>query len=285
MDLVGAGCITLAVVALALGLLRPVRPGAAKAWARRQLDRAGHDLAAARLDASPRAYAGITLAGPLVGAALGWLVSPVCTPFGFAIGLLAPRLYVRSLVQAQTTRSEAQAPHLLHTLTTQLSGGATYLEALRQARQQTTDPWIRDDLDAVLSRFLLNVPLDVSLADIRGRVRSRNLGLILDTMAMCCANHLPASTARLLLSEIAGTVQFNVYLQQEVRARAAGQRLQVWLLALLVPGIYLYFRLIDPELLSVVDHTDLGRYVLLPAAAVLEGLGLYLSVRVTRLQQ
>ena len=284
MDVLGASCAALAALALGLAVIHPGETVSAAAWLRRQRAAAASELDAARLEASPSGFLLLKFVGPLLGAGTGWLISPLCALLGFAVGFLAPRLYVRWLVEVQVGRSEAQAPHLLRTLTTQLSGGATYLDALRQARQQTTDPWIRLDLDSVLARFLLNVPLEVGLTEVRSRIRSRNLGLVIDTLALCCATRMPAGAARVLLQEIASTVQFNVYLQQEVRAKAAGQRLQVWVLALLVPAMFIYFRLVAPELLSTLDTTALGRFVLLPGAALLECLGLYLSVQVTRLR-
>ena len=284
MDLLGAVCAALAALTLGLGLFHPGKRLSLRAWGERQVKAAAGELRAARLETSPRAFLAIKLGGPLIGAGIGWLVSPVCALLGFGVGFSVPRLYVRWLVRAQAERSEAQAPHLLQTLTAQLSAGATYLEALRQARQHSTDPWIRTDLETVLGRFLLNEPLEVALADVRLRIGGRNLGLVVDTLALCCATRMPAATARVLLQEIASTVQFNLALQQEVRARVTGQRLQVWLLALLVPAIFLYFRLVAPDLLGTLDSTALGRYLLLPGAALLECLGLYLSARVTRLR-
>jgi len=73
-----------------------------------------------------------------------------------------------------------------------------------------------------------------------------------------------------------------VQLSDEVQARTSGQRLQVILLAIIVPGMYLYLRLLSPELLSALDETAAGRYILVPVAAVLEVLGLYLSFRISR---
>ena len=77
-------------------------------------------------------------------------------------------------------------------------------------------------------------------------------------------------------------MQYNVQLEQEVRAETSGQRLQIWLLAAIVPGMYLYLRLISPELLSTLDQTAMGRYVLVPTAAILEILGIYLSLKLSR---
>src|SRR5205807_4332876 len=184
-DLLGAVCAALAALTLGLGLFHPGKRLSLRAWGERQVKAAAGELRAARLETSPRAFLAIKLGGPLIGAGIGWLVSPVCALVGFGVGFSAPRLYVRWLVQAQAERSEAQAPHLLQTLTAQLSAGATYLEALRQARQHSTDPWIRTDLETVLGRFLLNEPLEVALADVRLRIGGRNLGLVVDTLALC----------------------------------------------------------------------------------------------------
>src|SRR5207245_4752857 len=117
---------------------------------------------------------------------------------------------------------------------------------------------------------------------IRARVHSRNLSVVWDNLAICCADRGPPQTARALFTELASTIQFNVQLANEVRARASGQRIQIWLLALIVPGMYLYLRLLNPEFLSPLNDTSLGRYVLVPVAALLASLGPSLSSLLSR---
>jgi Flp pilus assembly protein TadB len=46
--------------------------------------------------------------------------------------------------------------------------------------------------------------------------------------------------------------------------------------------MYVYLRLISPELLSTLDQTAMGKYVLVPTAAALELLGIYLSLKLSR---
>ena len=123
-----------------------------------------------------------------------------------------------------------------------------------------------------------------SLREVHARVTTRNLGLIWETLSICDANHLPTQAARTLLVELSSAVQFNVQLANEVRARSAGQRAQIWLLAIIVPGMYLYLRLVNPQLLSVLDETMLGRFVLFPLAAALEVAGIALSLRIARFE-
>ena len=112
----------------------------------------------------------------------------------------------------------------------------------------------------------------------------RNLALVWDNLAICIAHHIPASRAQGLLTELATTVQFNVQVQQEVHARTSGQRLQIWLLAAIVPGLFLYLRLVDRDFFAVLDETLTGRLLLFPAAVCLEVLGVVLSFRVSRVE-
>jgi Flp pilus assembly protein TadB len=79
-------------------------------------------------------------------------------------------------------------------------------------------------------------------------------------------------------------VHFNVQLANEVRARSAGQRAQIWLLAVIVPGMFLYLRWVSPDLLTVLDETVVGRFVLFPLAVALELGGVLLSLRIARVQ-
>jgi Flp pilus assembly protein TadB len=282
-DVVAAGCLSLAILSLGLGL----RGGSAKrGTSRRLVDRltAHHRqrLAEARIAGNPQTYVAMAVLAPIGLFAVGWLQSAVLAVVAGVAGLLIPRLYLAWLVHAQSRRSESEAPRLLQAILSGLTAGSTYLDALRQARLSCTDPWIREDLDYVIQRFLLDVPLHESLQTVRARVMTRNLGLIWETLLIGAANQLPTQAARTLFSELSSTVQFNVQLANEVRARSSGQRAQIWLLAVIVPGMYLYLRLMSPQLLTVLDETTVGRYVLFPLAAALEVMGLVLSFRITR---
>lgn len=285
MDVIAAGCLSLALLSVGLA----VRRGSSKrASSRRLVERLTEHhrqrLAEARIAGNPQTYVAMALLAPAGLFALGWLQSPVLAVFGGAAGLLVPRLYLAWLVHAQSRRSESEAPRLLQAMLSGLTAGSTYLDALRQARVTCTDPWIREDLDFVTQRFLLDVPLHESLQVVRARVVTRNLGLIWETLMICAANQLPTQAARTLFFELSSTIQFNVQLANEVRARSSGQRAQIWLLAIIVPGMYLYLRLMSPQLLSVLDETVVGRYILFPLAAALEVIGIALSFRIARFE-
>jgi len=284
-DVIAAGCLSLAVLSFGLALRHGPAP---RGTSHHLLDRltAHHRrrLAQARIAGSTRPFIVLAFLAPVGLFVVGWMQSPVLAVLAGLGGLLAPRVYLAWLVHAQSRRSESEAPRLLQTVLSGLTSGSTYLDALRQARRSCTDPWIREDLDFVIQRFMLDAPLHESLQAVRARVTTRNLGLIWETLMICTANQLPTQAARTLFFELSGTVQFNVQLANEVRARSSGQRAQIWLLAVIVPGMYLYLRFMSPELLSLLDESAIGRYVLFPFAMALEVMGIALSLRIARFE-
>lgn len=254
-------------------------------WFARHVERRRAQLLAARLTVDPRHFTIACLITPpgllLLGLLLG---SPVVAVAAAAAGVVAPRSYLDFLVRAQERRTEAEAPRLLQILLASLAAGQTYLEALQEARARIRDRWLRDDLDHIVTQFHLDVPLEDSIAEVRQRTAGRNLALVWDNLAICIANRIPAARAKHLFVELSATVQFNVQVHDEVRAKTSGQRVQIWLLAAIVPGLFLYLRLLNRDFFAVLDETTIGRFVLFPLAAFLEVLGIVLSFRVSRVE-
>jgi Flp pilus assembly protein TadB len=281
---VAAAAVLLLGVATAPGARQTLR-GPRGSLFERTVERQRTRLRAARLNVDAHRFTLLCLATPpvlvLAGMVLG---SPVVALVGGAAGFVVPRLYLDALVRAQRRRTEAEAPRMLQVILASLASGSTYLEALQEARARATDRWLRDDLDHVISEFHLGVPLERSIAEVRSATAGRNLALVWDNLAICIANRIPAARAKGLFVELSSTVQFNVQVQQEVRARTSGQRAQIWLLALIVPGLFLYLRVLDGSLFDVLDATTLGRWVLMPVAVFLEVLGLVLSFRFARVE-
>jgi len=284
MDAVAAVCLSVAMLSLGLAGRRSSQPGSLRRLFDQMVAHHRQRLTLARIPGNPRSYLAMSFSAPIAFFAIGWLQSPVLAISAGIAGLLAPRLYLAWLVHAQSRRSESEAPRLLQSLLSGLSAGGTYLEALRQARLTCTDPWVREDLDLVIQRFMLDAPLHESLQEVGARATTRNLGLIWETLRICADARLPTHAARNLLLELSAAIQFNVQLTSEVNARSSGQRMQIWLLAVIVPGMYLYLRLMSPQLLSVLDETALGRFVLFPLAAALEIAGIALSLRIARFE-
>ena len=276
---------TVLLVALAFAPAHtPGARGRASFW-QRQVERRSGELSAARLHFDATRFTLICLASPPLLVLAGLiLASPVVAVGAGAAGLFLPRIYLDSLIRSQRRRTEAEAPRMLQTMLASLTAGRTYFEAIDEARQRVTERWLREDLDHIVRQFHLDVPLEQSIAEVRARTTGRNLGLIWDNLAICIANRIPAARAKGLFMELAATVQFNVQVQQEVKARTSGQRAQIWMLAAIVPGLFLYLRLLNPDFFTVLDSTIVGRFLLLPGACALEVTGLILSFRIARVE-
>ena len=251
----------------------------------REVEKRQKQLLTARLTFDARRFTMICfLSPPLLFLVALIFASPVVALGAAVAGFFIPRLYLDSLVRAQRRRTEAEAPRMLQVILASLTAGRTYFDAIDEARKRVRDRWLREDLDYIVRQFHLDVPLENAITDVRRRTSGRNLGLIWDNLAICIGNRIPAGKAKGLFMELSATVQFNVQVQQEIRAKTSGQRAQIWLLAAIVPGLFLYLRFINPDFFTVLDTTFAGKFLLLPGAVVLEVAGLMLSFRVARVE-
>ena len=87
-----------------------------------------------------------------------------------------------------------------------------------------------------------------------------------------------------VLGSLGEAARANQSIARQAAAESRGLRLQAAILAIVIPALFLYLSVANTELIGPVMSTPVGRYVLLPAAALLEVTGIVLSWRVTRLE-
>jgi Flp pilus assembly protein TadB len=199
------------------------------------------------------------------------------TPLGLS-GAAVPSIVARTLAARRRDERARQTVALLQMTLAGLRSGAGLTEALRLA---TTSGPERDfgPFAAALRAFDLGAPLDAALRDARGRTRDQRLIVGLDALSLCVAEQLPASRCVTLIAGTIDRVLFEQRIAEDVRARTSGLRVQIVLLAALVPGLALYLALTVPGMAETLA-TPLGRFVLLPLAAILEVIGIFTSRRV-----
>ena len=217
--------------------------------------------------------AGCVAAAAIVSFAMA--LPPIAIP---AAGL-APSIVGRSRAGAARARARLATTHLLRATEAGLRSGASLPESLRRACGTVTEDRLarRPFVDA-LRAFDLGAPLDGALreaADASIDPRSR---IALETLAIGIGARLPFDRAGALVSAIADRLAFEERLDEEVRARTAGLRSQVVLLALVVPAIAAYLALTVPSLGATLGQ-PVGRFVLVPVAALLEVIGVIVSRR------
>ena len=199
------------------------------------------------------------------------------TPLGL-IGAVVPSIVARTLAARRRDERARQTVALLQMTLAGLRSGAGLTEALRLA--SASGPEVDfGPFAAAVRAFDLGAPLDAALRDARGRTRDHRLVVGLDALSLCVAEQLPASRCVTLIASTIDRLLFEQRIGDDVRARTSGLRLQIALLAALVPGLALYLALTVPGMAETLA-TPLGRFVLLPLAAILEVVGVLASRRV-----
>jgi Flp pilus assembly protein TadB len=255
-----------------------------RSWRSRQMASAAETIAKARLELSTRALLGLTVGAPVVLGVVGLLVSPVVALLGLAVGLLVPRLYLRYLVSGEARAADEDAPRVLRAMVNRASAGGTYPDLFTAAAEGARHRWVRSDFQEISARYYANEPIGEALLEVRRRQASRNLRLVYDALAVAARTQQPASAAGEVLASLGEAARANRSIARAAAAESRGLRLQAAILAVVIPGLFLYLSAVNPELVAPATATPLGQYVLLPAGALLEIAGIILSWRVTRLE-
>jgi Flp pilus assembly protein TadB len=203
------------------------------------------------------------------------LASAMSAPALGLTGAVVPSIVARTFAARRREKRARQTVALLQMTVAGLRSGAGLTEALRLA--STSEPEGEfGPFAAALRAFDLGAPLDVALRGARGQTRDHRLTVGLDALSLCVAEQLPASRCVTLIASTIDRLVFEQRIADDVRARTSGLRVQVVLLAALVPGLALYLALTVPGMGETLT-TPLGRFVLLPLAATLEVIGILAS--------
>ncbi|HEV8653902.1 MAG TPA: hypothetical protein VGR85_00115 [Candidatus Limnocylindria bacterium] len=190
----------------------------------------------------------------------------------------APSFVARTLATQKRNERARQTVLLLQMTLAGLRSGASLTEALRHATKsgQAIAP---ASFAKAMRAFDLGAPLDVALRGARLAARDRRVIVGLDALSLCVGERLSASRCATLIASAVDRLVFEQRITEDVRARTSGLRVQVVLLAALVPGLALYLAITVPGLAETLGM-PLGRFVLLPLAATLELAGILASRRV-----
>lgn len=230
-----------------------------------------------------------TLAGIAFGVAVAAFALGVVAPGTLRPAMALVRGRSRSLASAIVAKVRARASAdavaarslaVVQMTSTALLAGVPLAPALRVAITGAV-PARDDPYLGVLRAIDLNTPLEEALRDGATRASDRRAVRALDAMALVATERLPASRAGAVLASVADRMAFDAQLLDEVRARASGVRVQITILALLVPALALYLVVTMPGLAATLS-SPIGRSVLLPAAAAFELAGIIASRAIVR---
>jgi len=218
------------------------------------------------------------LALALVCAAGGVLAASI---HGVApVGLVAAAIpwWRRGRKRAARLRlAEASIIPVLEAIAGASRAGLVLRDALSLGRERA-----RGELAERIADALAREELGASLAEAVGAVRAgaaSRIDAVLADLQLCASARLGSDRVAALFEDVLSALRFERELAGDLRARTSGQRLQVWLLAAVVPLLALYLAAMSPTLADELS-TPLGRGVLIPAGALFEIAGVVLTRRV-----
>ena len=211
-------------------------------------------------------YCGLAIAGSFGALPLG-LIAPA-----------VPSLVARMYADRRRDERARETVSLLNITLAGLRSGSSLTEALRLATGSGPSS-VLGPFASALRAFDLGEPLDLALREARTKARDHRVVLGLDALSLCVAEQLSGSRCATLIASAVDRLVFEQQIADDVRARTSGLRVQVVLLAALVPGLALYLGVTVPGMAETFA-TPLGRFVLIPLAALLELIGIVASRRV-----
>jgi Flp pilus assembly protein TadB len=211
-----------------------------------------------------------TICGLAVAGSFGAL------PLGL-IGIVVPSFAARTRAARRRDERARETVALLQMTVAGLRSGASLTEALRLAAGSGAESAFGPFAGAVRA-FDLGAPLDEALRGARAQARDHRVILGLDALSLCVSEQLPGSRCAVLIASAVDRLVFEQRMADDVRARTSGLRVQILLLAGLVPGLALYLAVTVPGMAETLTM-PLGRFVLLPLAALLETAGIVASRR------
>ncbi|MGZ8565698.1 MAG: type II secretion system F family protein [Actinomycetota bacterium] len=225
-------------------------------------------------------FAAFTVLCALAGGVLGaFLLTNIIfvLMIAFVASLIPYAWVVRSRKQRQKSMAE-QLADVLSILASSLRAGHSFLQALDQVAGEIKEP-SAGEFHRVVSEIRLGRSIDDAMVEMADRVGSEDMRWAV--MAVNIQRQVGGNLAE-VLDIVANTVRERAYVQRQVRVLSAEGRLSIFILAALPFGIFLYLALMNPEYVSVLFTTMIGRLLLLVGGTLMAA-GIFVMTRIVRI--
>ena len=216
------------------------------------------------------------LGGGILGAIL--LANIIFVLLIAAVASLIPYAWlVRARKKRQKLMSE-QLPDVLSILASSLRAGHSFLQALDQVAGEIKDP-SAGEFNRVVAEIRLGRSIDDAMVEMADRVGSEDMRWAV--MAVNIQRQVGGDLAE-VLDIVANTVRERAYVQRQVRVLSAEGRLSIAILSALPFGIFAYLAFMNPEYVSPLFTTMMGRILLLVGGALM-ATGIFVMTRIVRI--
>jgi tight adherence protein B len=225
-------------------------------------------------------FAALTVLCAVAGGVLG---AVLLTNIFFALLIAAgasliPYVWLVRARKKRQQRMAEQLPDVLSILASSLRAGHSFLQALDQVAGEIKDP-SASEFHRVVSEIRLGRSIDDAMIEMADRVGSEDMRWAV--MAVNIQREVGGNLAE-VLDTVANTVRERAYVQRQVRVLSAEGRISIAILSALPFGILLYLGVMNPDYVTPLFTTMIGR-ILLIVGATLMGLGIFVMTRIVRI--
>jgi tight adherence protein B len=214
----------------------------------------------------------VWLCGGLGLATLALLVTfglpPLIALLLAGIAAAAPIVWASTKASKRMKAFDLQLPDILITLAASLKAGHSFRHAIQAVVDEGAEPAAKE-FRRVLTETRLGRPMDAALADMGGRIGSKNLSFVLTSVTI--QRQIGGSLAG-LFDMVAETVRQRQQFSRKIRSLTAMGRMSAYVLAGLPFGVALMITLLSPTYMAPLWHTSTGHELVLVGFVML-GLG------------
>ena len=209
------------------------------------------DLGAADLKLKPSEFLGIWAACAfgvpillfVIGLVLPTFRSPVVLAIGFAVGAIAPRIWLNFRKGSRIKQFNSQLPDTVTLIANALRAGSSFLQAIELVVRESRPP-ISIEFGRVIREVNLGLPFDIALENMVRRVRSEDFELMATAIAI---QHQVGGNLAEILDSIAFTIRERIRIKGEIRTLTAQQRMSGYVVGGLPFFLALFIYLAAPK--------------------------------------
>lgn len=187
--------------------------------------------------------------------------------FSLLSGLAAatiPYGYLSFLSRRRMRRFLEQLPNGLDLISQGLKAGMGLTQALVFVAKEMTDP-MGTEFSVFMEEMKLGLPLNDALKGLQSRMPLPEVRLL--GTAMLVQKEIGGSLAE-LLTKLADVVRDRFRMERQIKALTAQNRLSVWIISSLPPGVAIFIYSIDPKSMTDAWHNPVGKAMLLIACGM-----------------
>jgi tight adherence protein B len=192
------------------------------------------------------------------------------TVVAFVVAAFGPRVALKVMTSRRRKRFNAQLPDALTALAGSLRAGRSVGQAMAALARELPDPMGRE-LRKVVAEVRLGRSMHEALQDAAARIQSVDFDWAV--LAMQIQAEVGGNLAE-LLDQVADTMRERARMKGEVKALTAEGRASALMLVIMVPGLGLAMKAMNPSYMEPLFSTTTGR-ILLGISVVMVGGGYF----------